>query len=211
MQVSASSGFDWKDGLLVASGFAILILLQFFVRATFGFDLGSGTLHVLALPALFGPVAARRAIWGPPRLGAMRTGVLFRLLSIAGLLLVFFGLGAGAIMMSRLSRATDPKPDFEAVERAIYAPTADFDIGPANESTEARERRQQSDRVELDARIKKDAAEAEKLWLENDAEHKRLDWLFVLATIGLLAIGSFFLSLRYEKYSPEAPALNSKR
>jgi len=204
MQLPGTLRFDWKDGLLIASGFTALILLQFFWRATFGADLDNDALRALALPAIFAPIAARRAIFGPPQLGNMRGGPFYRLVSIVGLLLIFFGMGAGMITMSRLSRASNPKPDFEAEQRAIYAPNSGLDFSPADESPEVRERRQQADSAELEARIKKDAAEMEKIWLDSDAERKSLNWKFVFATIGLMAIGSFLLSLRYEKLSPNS-------
>jgi hypothetical protein len=162
-------------------------------------DLGKVGERAVALPVVFGAVVARRVIFGPPRHGNMRTGILFRLLSIVGLLMLFFGLGAGAITMARFSHSSNPKPDFEAQERAIYAKPSEFDFVDTNELPDARERRQQADRDEL---------EQQQQWAASDAEHKRLDWLFVLATVGLMAIGSFFLSLRYEKLAPESSAPN---
>jgi hypothetical protein len=208
MQISASTRFDWKDGLLVALGFTLMVLLLSFLRGTLDVDLGKVGERAVALPVVFGAVVARRVIFGPPRHGNMRTGILFRLLSIVGLLMLFFGLGAGAITMARFSHSSNPKPDFEAQERAIYAKPSEFDFVDTNELPDARERRQQADRDELESRIKRNTAEQQQQWAASDAEHKRLDWLFVLATVGLMAIGSFFLSLRYEKLAPESSAPN---
>ena len=209
MQISRSFRFDWKDGFLVALGFAILVLLLMFLNGPLGLDLGKGLVRVLVLPAILGPLFVRRALFGQPQLGNIRNGILFRLLSIVGLVLIFLGFGAGALTMVSISRALDPKPNFEAEERAIYTHTTDFDFGPANESPDARERRQQEDQARLEQQIKKGAAEREKEWLVAEAERNRLRWLVGLATIAFMAIGSFFLSLRYEKLDPESSAPNS--
>ncbi len=92
----------------------------------------------------------------------------------------------------------------------INFPFSGIDFGVEGESDEERQQRLLAEQAKLEAQIKKDAAEAEKIWLENDAEQRQLNWKFALATMGFMALGSYFLSLRYEKLSPEPSSPKSK-
>ena len=83
-------GLDWIDVLLIVGTVAVLYLLV--IR----FAPILGTSH-LAAAAAFTPVVGRRMLFGAPDRGVMRTGVLWSLLGIVGMLALLLGAGAACI------------------------------------------------------------------------------------------------------------------
>src|SRR5690606_15194093 len=107
--------FDWKDGWLIAFGFAALVLLQT-VLQLMEIELSRGVIQGLAAAFILSPPAARRAIFGQPLLGRRRDGAIYRMASMLGLLALFFGMATGAVAANRMSLPKEERPDFLAEE-----------------------------------------------------------------------------------------------
>ena len=78
---------DWLDGILIAATFGLGIVLSssFPESNLMGSDIS--VVGILAAPAL------RRVVLGPPSLSEPKTGVFWGLVSVLGLLLLFFSMG----------------------------------------------------------------------------------------------------------------------
>jgi hypothetical protein len=91
-----STAFDWKDLVLFAAGYVVVVIgLTAFDELIGDPPLGV-TRGVLALGVL-GPIALRRLIFGWPALPAPKEGFGWSLLSMLGILVALFGMGAAAL------------------------------------------------------------------------------------------------------------------
>lgn len=196
--------FDWKDGWLVTLGYALLVVTVGFLRAE-QIELSRSAMLALGGAFMLSPSALRRAIWGRPKLGRQRTGCLFRLVSIVGLLLMFLGLGVAVIASVRLGHSRE-EPDFLAEELAYLEESSPlnerFAGGPAlehaEEAVEARRLARSADaEKEAHARAKERAAE----WKASQQEQAEKTWMTSAVALVLLIFGSYLLSRRYERAS----------
>lgn len=192
--------FDWKDGVLIAVGFAVFALLLGLARRL-GFEPGTGTLQFAAATALLGPSSLRRSLFGQPVLGPMRKGVLASLGSIVGLLAVFSGIGVMVLTLHRITQR-EPAPDFEAEVTSWEVDGVEFEVVPAGETvaeTEARRSQARAERAaERAAERERAIAERAREWTVAEQEQRRLDLKLAAFVLVLLAGGSLALRSRYE-------------
>lgn len=189
--------FDWKDGLLVALGFATFAALLGVARHL-GFDPGTGTLQFAAATALLGPSSLRRYLFGPPVLGKMRKGLVASLVSIVGLLALFSGIGVAVVSVHRVTQR-EPAPDFEAEVASWEADTLEFEVTPVGETAAEAEARRDRARAERAAERERSIAERAQEWSAAEAEQRRLD--LILAAVALLLLGGGSLAL-WSRYEP---------
>ncbi len=192
--------FDWKDGLLLCTGFVGCIGVLLGLKEAFGVSADEGLVELVGLVTMAGPVVLRRLIFGAPELPEPRRGALPTLLSIVGLLASLFGLlafGGGALhLMSSLREA----PDFERETRAA--------LQQAHETFAVRfpgqpEEDEATTAARLDADAKASAALQQAAWQQSQAEQRSTS--LAVAGVGLLlvALGALATWARYRPVAPE--------
>lgn len=200
--MSRRAAFDWIDALLFAFGFAASIALAVVLENALQIRLARGAL-VLA----FAPIVVRRLALGAPPPREVRSGPLWSLLSIAGLLTIFAG--TAALAMSGAAAFDRGAPDFEAEARASYV-RADAEIGAlgavsfgladpretaaARAEREAREASERAARREAD--IQRAAAEARAEWEEHRAQRTATAWKLAAAGLALATLGALLVRAR---------------
>ena len=184
--------FDWKDGGLVAFGFAVAVVLQMLLRAE-NIELSHGTQQGLIVALLLSPSVARRAIFGAPVVGARRDSLFYRLASILGLFGIFFGTAIGFVAAHRMSLPSVEAPDWLTEEARESATSERIEF--SGEDAEDGEAILRESRAEAALRTTE--------WEIEEQEQTEKTWLISAVALVLFAIGSFLLSLRYEAAKPK--------
>ena len=192
---------------MFALGFVGVIAIATVLESAFGLRLGRGGIKVAVLALGFGPAAARRLIFGAPKLPPPRTGALWSLVSIVGLLCLIAGVGGFAIGAVTISGAFEQAPDFVAQARTSfgaselsYAHVIDPTETPAAEAARRERVAANNAREIADA-----ASDARRQWEARQSSNRRTS--LVLASLGLLATlaGAFLTWLRYPRADAAPP------
>lgn len=91
-----TAAFDWKDLLLFAAGFVLVITLLT-VWAELAGEPPRWATKVLLAVGIAAPVALRRLVFGWPALPPPKETALWSLLSMLGILVALVGMGAAAL------------------------------------------------------------------------------------------------------------------
>lgn len=90
------AAFDWKDLLLVAAGWQVIIAVLSALPPLTGRS-GKSAVQLAVLVGVVAPLVARRWIFGVPALGEPKTGIGWSMLSMLGILAALGGMGVAAI------------------------------------------------------------------------------------------------------------------
>ncbi|MCC6215056.1 MAG: hypothetical protein IT376_09320 [Polyangiaceae bacterium] len=197
-----SLAFDWIDGLLLAAGFVALIVVLTSLRSIgveFELDGALGELAVVA--AVFGPWAARRALFGAPRLPEPRRGVVASAVSIVGLLATFAGAGVALLGGLRFGDGFASAPDFLAEARASHEEAA-RSIDPLLESLGSPATGEVV--AARAAAVRESAAEARASWEATRAARRREGGIALGVALALLGLGAAASRWRYSGARPTA-------
>jgi hypothetical protein len=100
--------YDWLDGIFVSVFFGLGIVLYEFMP---GWSLGMEHLSVLGL---FGGPVIRRALFGAPQLPPAKEGAGWRLISILGLLIIFFSMAMFWMSAIAFEQSNETMPMYRA-------------------------------------------------------------------------------------------------
>jgi hypothetical protein len=189
--------FDWKDGLLIALGFAVFAAILGGLRHL-GLEPGRATLQGLGAAAVFGPSALRRYLFGQPVLGRMRRGLGPSLVSILGLLGTFFGIGIMVLALHRLTQPKPSMPDFRVELSAWENSALELDFGDVGETAQQTAERRARERADRATELEREVASRAHEWSMREQEERRLDWTLATAALSLLGLGALALRVRYE-------------
>jgi hypothetical protein len=186
---------DWKDGLLFAAGFVLVIVICS-SAAAFGVGVDRWSMRGFVYTLAVGPIAARRFIFGAPALPAPRTGVFASLLSIGGLFATLFGTAAFAFGTHTLVGSYAAAPDFDEQVRELESSAMSIDVSRSDEDPAAHAARRQAE-----ARVRHDelVATERDVWLENRRGLRHTGLLVCGVAVVLLAAGSLALWARYPR------------
>ena len=196
---------DWIDGVLVAASFGIYIGLD--MQFSFSHEVGryAGTSSIFLGPAI------RRLLFGAPNLPEPKTGAIWRLASIFGLLTIFFSMGMFALSGLAIQQSKEPMPDFrQDVEQrhaelqsdltsinamldavAVPVDTPKEEIQRLQE--EKKKEREQKEKLEVEQRIQR----LEREYRESK-ENRYLEGINLIKWSTMVCfIGSFLLRIRY--------------
>ena len=188
----------------MAAGFAGFALLQAAVASTFGIELSAGLLQTIGTACLFGPSLLRRKLFGPPQLPPLRTGLLARIGSVAGLLCLFFGMGVSVVVAHRLSLPAEVPPssvhDSAAHGSAAHGAAGEFaiDFGEAGETAEEASARRAIERAALEQEASEELAEGLRHFAEHEAYQRNLSLKLGALALGLFGLGSGLLRARFK-------------
>lgn len=173
---------DWKDALLFGFGFAGAI-----AGATM-FDVAHDLLSHFAVTVALAPSVVRRLVFGPVTPPRTRRGLLWSLVSMAGLLLVLAG--AGGLFVAALRPTSAAAPDFEAEARALQD-RIDADLAPLAALTG-----DSRTPAEREAEIRRRADEARTEWASDRAAQRSKSLRIAGFALGLLLAGALLVRAR---------------
>ncbi len=91
-----TTAFDWKDLVLFAAGF-VAVIAGLTAWSEIAGDPGKAVTKVVFITLILGPLGVRRLIFGWPALPPPKEGMHWSLLSMLGILIAIFGMGAAAM------------------------------------------------------------------------------------------------------------------
>ena len=204
---------DWLDGILIAATFCLGIILASSFPESNLMGSNISVMGVLAAPVL------RRVVLGAPNLPEPRAGVFWGLVSITGLLLLFFSVGVFFMASIAIQQSSEPMPDFRAeVEsrQAEYSEsTREIDAflnavvvpagTPQEEIDRLTEEKKKEREAEKKASVDNRVQELETEFVQRKKERFE-EGVYVLM-IGFLVslLGSACLWLRYPSQKEEIP------
>ena len=132
-------GMDWIDGVLIS--------------VMFGFGIGISTFipdlehlsSAIAIGGIFLGPAVRRVLFGPPKNGIPKEGGFYSLVSLLGLLLMFFSMAMFWLASIAFQHSFEPSPNFrleaKQAEKEMLERYGDLDLNigvlvPAGTSAE---------------------------------------------------------------------------
>ena len=196
---------DWLDGLLIALFFGGGIALSSFFPnwSALAIDISTGGVF-------FAPVL-RRFVLGPPQLPPPREGVLWRIISILGLLMIFFSLPVFIASGMRFKESLEPMPDvrieiqtrnaqlnsdlkdinslLDAVVVPVGTPQEEIDRLQA-EKKAAREQQERE-------RVEEEVARAQTEFIRRQKESYNTGLETLLVGLLICGFGSLLLRIRY--------------
>ena len=184
------AGLDWIDVLLLVGTAGVLYVL--FVRVSP--ILGASRLFALLA---FAPVIARRALFGAPDRGFMRTGALWSLLGIVGLLTLLLGAGATSVGIWGLGKiATTTEPDWASEIRAEHEHAIKVTLVLPGESPEARAERE---KVADEAAVAEEVPRRHAEWVRQQSHAKSIAWSIAAVGLASMALGALLDRVRFRK------------
>ena len=195
---------DWVDGVCISAMFGFGIGIPTFIPGLESMSSSIAIGGVLLAPAI------RRYLFGPPKYKSPKEGAFYSLVSLLGLLLMFFSMGMFWLAGIAFQHSFEPKPNFrlEAIqaEKEMREKYGDLDIdigvlvpaGTSQEEIEALEKaEQEKEEQRRKAELESDIKEREARFNEN-IQGRRQDGLNMSKYALLLcALGSLLIRIRY--------------